>query len=187
VGRPPLLDTAPSHLAPCCFPPPHTVPLASPAPPGPGPPGPAPQSGPLATYVDYRRAREAALPLGPAPALEAACGHLLPALVGGRRWPAYKAAGFDANPELLQVAATDFDEVPYGKLSVNSFAPSSEVGDPSPVAAWAPDYDAAARPGPARGGVALETASVTVLRAQYEAFHWMMRNQKLFPVIKDGP
>lgn len=150
----------------------------------------APQEAcPLATFVDYRRAREAGLPLGAARALDKACGALLPALVGAARWPAYRAAGFVNHPELLHVAATDFDAVPFKRIADNEFIPKREVGDPTPVAAWAPDYNATAWPGPPRRGVALETETVRALRAQYEAFAWLAARLAAgdFPLIARGP
>ncbi|KAI8474523.1 MAG: mannosyltransferase putative-domain-containing protein [Monoraphidium minutum] len=137
---------------------------------------------PIATFAAYRRALEAGLPLGRAPALDAACAPLLPALVGAARWPAYRAAGFHADPEMLHLYATDFDAVATSKLR-NLYYPTSEVGDPTPVAAWAPDYDPAARPGPPRPGVALDTTAARALRAQYEAFAWLKANLGRFPVI----
>lgn len=36
-------------------------------------------------------------------------------------------------------------------------------------------------------GVAVESSSVRVLRAQYEAFDWLKANVDLFPIIKNGP
>jgi hypothetical protein len=107
--------------------------------------------------------------------------------VGPARWAAYKAAGFDADPELLYVASTDFEKVPFQKYSENSWVPEREVGDPSPVAAWAPDYNATAAPGPPRRGVALETAATAVFRAQYEAFAWLLDDVEAFPIIDKGP
>ncbi|GBF90371.1 hypothetical protein Rsub_02477 [Raphidocelis subcapitata] len=144
---------------------------------------------PLATFVDYRRAREAGLPLGPSPALDAACARALPALVGAPRWPAYSAAGFDAAPELLHAAAADFEGVPFngGDAADPEYSPPREVGDGTPVAAWSPDYDPAAAPGPPRRGVALETRVTAALRAQYEAYRWLRGDIGRFPVIKNGP
>jgi len=92
-----------------------------------------------------------------------------------------------ADPELLYVAATAFDEVPFDKVVESEWAPKREVGDPTPVPAWEPDYDVSARPGPARGGVAVETTVVEVLRAQYEAFGWLREHADVFPIIKKGP
>lgn len=145
-----------------------------------------PQSCPVATFADYRRAREAGLPLGRAPALDAACAGLLPALVGKSRWPAYRDAGFASDPELLHVATSDFDDVPMQKASKYDLDAYKEVGDGTPVPAWAPDYNSTARPGPPRPA-ALETSSVAVLRAQYEAFNWVRENEAMFPVIAKGP
>lgn len=145
------------------------------------------QTCPLTTFLDYRRAREAGLPLGPAPALDAACAALLPALTGAARWRAYREGGFVTDPELLYVSATDFDAVPFKRTSENTYIPKREIGDPTPVAAWAPEYNVSAWPGPPRARVALETASVAVLRAQYEAFQWLEANVARFPLIKKGP
>lgn len=147
-----------------------------------------PQEGcPLATFVDYRRAREAGLPLGPAPGLDARCAPLLPTLVGPKRWPQYRDAGFAADPELLHVAASDFDAAASERVADNALIPRQEVGDGTPVAAWAPDYNSSAWPGPPRKGVALETSGVAALRAQYEAFEWLKARVDEFPVIRDGP
>ncbi len=107
--------------------------------------------------------------------------------MGPARRPAYRAGGFASDPELLHVAASDFDGVPFHKGAPSEWAPKREVGDGTPVAAWAPDYNASAWPGPPRAGVALETAGVRVLRAQYEAFAWLGRNADKFPVIARGP
>ena len=146
------------------------------------------QACPLATYVDYRRAREAGLPLGPAPALDAACGPLLPGLVGPARWPAYAAAGFDEAPELLHAAATDFDGEVFTKFSKDApWIPKKEVPDGTPVPAWAPDYNVTAWPGPRRRGLALECAGAAALRAQYEAFDWVNAHAGRFPLIQRGP
>ncbi|KIY94520.1 hypothetical protein MNEG_13441, partial [Monoraphidium neglectum] len=126
------------------------------------------------------------LPLGRAPALDAACAAALPALVGRARWPAYRRAGFPADPELLYVYATDFDDFAVKKPK-SELLPTKEVGDPTPVPAWVPDYNVTDAPGPPRRGVALETASVAVIRAQYAAFNWLREHVKEFPVIDKGP
>lgn len=130
------------------------------------------------TFRRYWVLRQQAVPIGPIPALDAACSTTLPSLLGSLA-AQYHAAQLTKHPELLAVgvqqaaSASGSRSHPGAHPEHYGYHPTAPP-DPTPVLAWS-----------LQGGADMSRVAL-VLQASYDALVWVKEHAARFPVLAAG-